>query len=111
MKALLLLDEINQFHWSMLKSVVLILSLLPLSQLFINLLHSTDANSQIMLGFLALSIFSAVTIISFYRALTATVSQIHQQHASLFQKQMIQIYRYIPMLFLSGILSYLATQL
>lgn len=111
MKALLLSDEINQFHWSMLKSVMLVLSLLPLSQVFLNLLHSTDATSQIMLGFLAISIFSAVTIISFYSALSATVIQINQPQASLFEKQIIQIYRYVPMLFLAGMLSYLAMAL
>ncbi|ENW31402.1 hypothetical protein F924_00245 [Acinetobacter lwoffii ATCC 9957 = CIP 70.31] len=32
MKALILGDEINQFHWSMLKSVLLVLSMLPISQ-------------------------------------------------------------------------------
>ena len=34
MKALILSDEINQFHWSMLKSVLLVLSILPASQEF-----------------------------------------------------------------------------
>ncbi|WP_375555069.1 hypothetical protein [Acinetobacter baumannii] len=29
MKAFLVLDELNQFHWAMLKSVLLILALLP----------------------------------------------------------------------------------
>ena len=37
MKALILSDEISIFHWSMLKSVLLILSLLPVSQVFLNL--------------------------------------------------------------------------
>ena len=95
----------------MLKSVVLVLSLLPLSQVFLHLLQSTDASSQIMLGFLARSIFSAVTLISFYSALSATVIPIHQQQASLFEKHIIQIYRYVPMLFLAGMLSYLAIAL
>ena len=32
MKALTLLDDVSQFHWSMLKSVLLILSMLPVAQ-------------------------------------------------------------------------------
>ena len=32
MKAFFLLDELNQFHWAMLKSVLLILSLLPVCE-------------------------------------------------------------------------------
>lgn len=32
MRALFLSDDVNQFHWSVLKSVLLILSLLPISQ-------------------------------------------------------------------------------
>lgn len=32
MKAFLVLDELNQFHWAMLKSVLLILALLPIAE-------------------------------------------------------------------------------
>ena len=73
MKALFIADEINQFHWSMLKSVLLILSLLPLSQFFISLWQHTDGSSQIMVGFMAISVFSAISIISFCSALHASV--------------------------------------
>ncbi|OTG84894.1 hypothetical protein [Acinetobacter sp. ANC 4648] len=111
MKALLLSDEINHFHWSMLKSVLLVLSLLPLSQFFINLVQGTDTSSQIVLGFLAISIFSAFTIISFYSALNATVMQINLQSVSSLEKQLVQIYRYLPMLCLTVMVSYLATQI
>ncbi|OTG67525.1 hypothetical protein [Acinetobacter silvestris] len=111
MKALLLSDEINQFHWAMLKSVLLVLSLLPLSQFFLNLLQGIDASSQIILGFLAISIFTAFTIISFYSALSATIIQINQPSASVFEQQIMRIYRYLPMLCLTVMVSYLATQI
>lgn len=111
MKALFILDEITEFHWSMLKSVLLILSLLPMSQFFINLWQTTDASSQIMVGFLAISLFSAFAIISFYSALSATIIRIKQEQTSPFEFNLIKIYRYIPMLFLAAMVSYLATQI
>ena len=50
MKALILSDEINLFHWSVLKSVLLILSILPLSQGILHVWQSTEGSSQIMVG-------------------------------------------------------------
>lgn len=111
MKALLLSDEINQFHWSMLKSVLLILSLLPLSQFFYTLWQTTDGSSQIMVGFMAISVFSAISIVSFCCALNASVMRMEQeQSASSFEQVIVKYYRYIPMLSLAAMLSYLATQ-
>jgi hypothetical protein len=110
MKALILSDEINKFHWSVLKSVILILSLLPLSQFFMNLWHATDANSQIMLGFMAISIFTAVSIVAFFSALSATVMNLNQVNTS-FEQAVIKLYRYVPMLSLTAMMSYLATQI
>ena len=111
MKALLLSDEINQFHWSMLKSVLLILSLLPMSQFFLNLWQDADASSQIMIGFMAISVFSALSIISFYNALNFTVVQLKTEFSSLAEQYAVKIYRYLPMLFLVSMISYLVTQL
>ena len=110
MKALLLSDEISQFHWAMLKSVLLILSLLPISQFFINLWQSADATSQIMIGFMAMSVFSALMIISFYNALNLTVVQLKTEFSSLLEQQLVKVYRYVPMLSLAAMLSYLVTQ-
>ncbi|MDM1248053.1 hypothetical protein ACFODO_17410 [Acinetobacter sichuanensis] len=111
MKALFLSDEINQFHWSMLKSVLLILSLLPMSQLLLNVWQELDASSQIMMGFLGMSVFSALAIISFYSALNATVSKLNIEHLSKLDGILVRVYRYMPMLFLASMLSYLATQI
>ena len=111
MKALFIADEINQFHWSMLKSVLLILSLLPLSQFFISLLQHTDGNSQIMVGFMVISVFSAISIISFCSALHASVMHVQQdEQPSAFEQMIVKLYRYIPMLSLAVMMSYLATQ-
>lgn len=110
MKALLLTDEINQFHWSMLKSVLLILSILPFSQGMVYLWQSTEGSSQIMVGFFAISLMSSLLTLSFYSALKATVAKLKPEQISVLEQLIIRIYRYIPMLSLAAMLSYLVTQ-
>jgi hypothetical protein len=51
MKAFFMLDELNQFHWTMLKSVLLILMLLPITEGALSLWQATEGSSQIMIGF------------------------------------------------------------
>lgn len=110
MKALLLSDEINHFHWSMLKSVLLVLSLLPMSHFFMELWLSTEGSSQIVVGFMAISVFSSFAIISFYSALNATVQKIQNEESSPFEQSLVKVYRYVPMLSLTVMISYLTTQ-
>jgi hypothetical protein len=111
MKALIISDEINQFHWAMLKSVLLILSLLPISQGILTLWNATEGSSQIMVGFFAISVLSALFVLCFWSALKATVLNLKQEHASALEHSVVKIYRYIPMLFLAAMMSYLVTQL
>jgi len=111
MKALILSDEINQFHWSMLKSVLLILSILPLSQGILHLWQTTEGSSQIMVGFFALSLVSSLFILSFWSALKATVLNLKNSSMSAFEQNIVKIYRYIPMFFLAGMISYIAASL
>ncbi|WP_151980464.1 hypothetical protein [Acinetobacter guerrae] len=112
MKALFFLDEIHQFHWSMLKSILLILSLLPLSQGILAIWQMSDATSQIMVGFIALSLFSALLILSFYSALKATVLKVVvEEQISNFEQTVVSIYRYVPMLSLAVMVSYLIATL
>ncbi|WP_286831442.1 hypothetical protein, partial [Acinetobacter sp. UBA3132] len=73
MKALIIRDEINQFHWTMLKSVFLVLSILPVSQAVLYLWQSTEGSSQIMVGFFALSLMSSLLALCFWSALKASV--------------------------------------
>ena len=110
MKALLLSDEINHFHWSMLKSVLLVLSLLPLSHFFMQLWTSTEGSSQIVVGFMAISVFSACAILSFHSALNATLQQLQDDHSSALEQRLVNAYRYVPMFSLTVMMSYLATQ-
>ena len=109
MKTLLLSDEVNQFHWSMLKAVALIVALLPLSVLFQQLWQSTEGGSQIVVGFMAMSVFSATAVIGFYYAIHATVMPLQgEADAERLQQHVLQLYRYLPMTSLAMMLSYLA---
>ncbi|EOX7543434.1 hypothetical protein ACUBVX_002343 [Acinetobacter baumannii] len=111
MKAFLVLDELNQFHWAMLKSVLLILALLPIAEVSLKLWLSTEGSSQIMIGFFALSIIvSAWLMVSFFTALKTSVWQTKQM-ASKYEQLLFKAYRYVPMVFLSSLVAYLSLQL
>ena len=110
MKAFFMLDELNQFHWTMLKSVLFILSLLPISEGALSLWQTTEGSSQIMIGFFALSMLSAWFVLCFLSALKTTVWD-NQEMISRYEQLLFKVYRYIPMLFLSSLVAYLSVQL
>jgi hypothetical protein len=110
MKALILGDEINQFHWSMLKSVLLVLSMLPISQGIVHLWQSTEGSSQIMVAFFAISLMSSLLALCFWSALNASVVRIQAEQGSVFEQTLVKLYRHVPMLSLASMLCYLASQ-
>ena len=110
MKAFFMLDELNQFHWAMLKSVLLILMLLPITEVALSLWHATEGSSQIMIGFFALSMLSAWFVLCFLSALKTTVWD-NQEMISRYEQLLFKVYRYIPMLFLSSLVAYLSVHL
>lgn len=110
MKALFLSDEINQFHASMLKSVLLIIALLPAAHALHQLWQNTEGSSQIIVGFVSISLFSALSILGFICALWALSLKLKSQTTAL-ERRVVQVYRYVPMLFLMSMMSYLATQI
>jgi hypothetical protein len=109
MKAFFMLDELNQFHWTMLKSVLLILMLLPITEGALSLWQATEGSSQIMIGFFALSMLSAWLVLCFLSALKTTVWN-NDETISKYEQLMFKAYRYIPMLFLSSLVAYLSVQ-
>ena len=109
MKAFFMLDELNQFHWTMLKSVSLILMLLPITEGALSLWQATEGSSQIMIGFFALSMLSAWLVLCFLSALKTTVWN-KDETISQYEQLMFKAYRYIPMLFLSSLVAYLSVQ-
>ncbi|MBD8007789.1 MULTISPECIES: hypothetical protein [Acinetobacter] len=110
MKAFILKDEINQFHWLMLKSVLLVLSMLPVSQGIVHLWQSTEGSSQIMVAFFAISLMSSLMALCFWSALNASVIRIQAEQSSAFEQAVVHIYRHVPMLSLASMLCYLAVQ-
>lgn len=108
-ESIFLLDELNQFHWAMLKSVLLILSLLPMSQAALSLWQAAEGSSQIMIGFFALTMLSAWFLLCFLSALKTTVWD-NQEMISKYEQLLFKAYRYIPMLFLSSLVAYLSVQ-
>ena len=72
--------------------------------------QSTEGSSQIMVGFFAISLMSSLLALSFCSALKATVAKLKPEQISVLEQLIIRIYRYIPMLSLAAMLSYLVTQ-
>ncbi len=108
MKALFLSDEVNQLHWSVLKALCFVLSLLPLSQSAITLWLLSDASSQIMVAFLSISVLSSVWLVTFFNALQLTVVSLAHLNLSPLETQLIRIYRQVPMMTLAGMMAYMS---
>lgn len=109
MRTFLLADRLNQLHWSMLKIVLMIIALLPLSQALHFLWLQADLSSQIIFGFLGLSVFTASCLIVFIFALQATTwttDLIRNRQ----QQRLFELYRQLPMLFFSAYLVFILLQ-
>ena len=111
MKAILLNDEVNQLHWSMLKAVVLVLSLLPVSQGLLHVWQATEGSSQIMVGFVFISLFASLSLLSFGAALYMLDQHLNADEQAPWLQKVVSAYRYVPMLSLASMFSYLATML
>lgn len=109
MKVWIYSDEIHQFHVAMLKPVLLILALLPLSRGLTLLWKMTEGSSQIMVGFFALSLLGAWLVVCFWSALQASILQLEHLNSE-FELRVVQLYRLLPMLFLTAMLVYLLIQ-
>lgn len=109
MKAFLVLDELHHFHWALLKSVLLILSLLPMSQAAFSLWQSSVGSSQIMIAFFALSVLSAWLVLCFLSALKSSVWHCHALSSNV-EQVLFKVYRTIPMLCLASLVAYLVLQ-
>lgn len=106
MRSLLMSDSLNQLHWTMLKSILVILALIPISNTLVGLLATAEGSSQIMIGFFTLSMMSASCILAFIAALKSTVIECDLVETKA-QKAMFKVYRQIPMVFFVSILMYL----
>ncbi len=123
MKTVFISDHVQSIHAAVLKSIVLILALLPVRHTLMQLWLQTEGGSQIVVGFVAISVFSALSIVAFIFALLC--SNIQPQAESFSQQlalgaaqrdeqqhqHILRIYQHIPMLFLMTMMSYLSSQL
>lgn len=110
MKALLIMDEVSQLHWTILKSTLLILSLLPVSQTALSLWQTTQGSSQIIIDFFVISLLSTWFMICFLSALKTSVWT-HKNIRTQYERIVVKGYRYLPMLFLSSLVAYLSAQI
>lgn len=110
MRAFLMTDQLNQLHWAMLKSVLVVLALLPVSQFLFDLLANAEGSSQIMIGFFTISMMSASCILAFLSALKSTVAECDLVETKS-QHVVFKLYRQIPMVFFVVILMYLISGL
>lgn len=107
MKSFIFSEETYRIHRALLKSILLTLSLLPLTGQLEQLWQMTGGSSQIILGFFALTLLSALLSVCFYTALK--VSLLPFSHLSDHKEQWIfRIYRLLPMWFLVTMLAYLS---
>ena len=106
MRAFLMTDQLNQLHWAMLKSVLVVLALLPIGQFLFDLLAQAEGSSQIMIGFFTISMMSASVILAFLTALKSTVAECDLVENKA-QQWAFKLYRQVPMLSFVAILMYL----
>ena len=123
MKTVFISDHVQSIHAAVLKSIALILALLPVSHTLMQLLLQTEGGSQIVVGFVAISVFSALSIVAFIFALLCSNIQPQAesfsqqlalgaaQHDEQQHQHILRIYQHIPMLFLMTMMSYLSSQL
>lgn len=108
MKAFIFSDDINLFHWTVLKSVLLVLSILPVTYALTHLWAATEGSSQIMVGFFAISLFSSFAILAFHSALQITVFNIQKFEMTELEQKIVSLYRYVPMFSFVILVSYIS---
>ena len=111
MKAVLFSDNLNSLHLTMLKSVLLVLSLLPVSHFILDFWQTVEGSSQIMVGFFATSLIGALVFLSFWAALKTSAVELTMEIPNRWEECMLKLYRHLPMSVLAVILSYLSVQL
>ncbi len=68
MKSFIFSEETYRIHRALLKSILLTLILLPLTAQLDQLWKTTEGSNQIILGFFALTLLSALLSVCFYTA-------------------------------------------
>ena len=92
------LDELSRFHWMVIKTVLMIVSIVSISHGLTTFMLNVEGSSQIVFGFFVLSICSAGIVLAFASALQVTV-RTAQIDMTPIQQLLLKCYRQVPMLF------------
>lgn len=92
------LDELSRFHWAVIKTLLMILSIVLISHGLAIFLLNIEGSSQIVIGFFVLSLCSAAIILAFASALRITVRTAQIDMTPL-QQLLLNCYRQVPMVF------------
>jgi hypothetical protein len=102
MRALFLPDEVMRLHWAVLKSVLMILLVIPLSHTLLQIVDTVEDSAKIMVLFFAISLISSSIILAFAVALRMTIWQV-MLDMNAAQRLLVKVYRQVPMLFFTAV--------
>lgn len=108
MRISFLADQVNQLHWSVLKNCALSMALLPLAQLLPMWLAQYSGAEQMMMAFIAISLWGAVALIAFIYALQMT-REILSGVENKTQYYLVSIYCHLPMMIFAILMSFIVT--
>ncbi|KAA8733925.1 hypothetical protein F4V57_07705 [Acinetobacter qingfengensis] len=109
MRTFFLPDELSRMHWAVLKTVFLTFLILPISHFLAQMIGSVQGSSQIMVGFIGISLISATIIIAFTAALKMTIWQTSIA-VNPTQQIVLRLYRHVPMLFFVSLFAFALCQ-
>ncbi|WP_343598027.1 hypothetical protein [Acinetobacter sp.] len=101
-------EPINQLHWRVLKTVTLILGLLPVQEVYVQLWKISQESSQIIFGFFAVSLFYSWLSIGFICALQMSHMSLSLARSDV-EQRLIQYYKQVPMLFFVLLVAYIGS--
>ncbi|MEB3753543.1 hypothetical protein [Acinetobacter sp. MD2(2019)] len=101
-------EPINQFHWRILKTVGLILAILPVQQAYLELWQISQASSQIVFGFFALSLFCSWLSVGFICALQLLQFPVSTIFSDA-EMRVVKYYKQLPMLLFVLLVAYISS--
>ena len=102
-------EPINQLHWRILKTIILILGILPAQQGYMHLWQMSHESSQIVLGFFAISLFFSWLSLGFICALQMLQLPLSTVVFSDVEQRLIRYYKQVPMLLFVVLTAYLSS--
>ncbi|MEB3767013.1 hypothetical protein [Acinetobacter sp. MD2] len=108
MKTKILSIPVHQLHRKVLKTVLIILAILPIAQVYVHLWHISHASSQIVLGFFAVSLLCSSFMVGFICALQVLHLPLLAELTAL-EQRIVTYYQRVPMLFFVILVAYISS--